>query len=233
MADRTAQTYSNHLRFHPFFHFFAVPVLSLDLLYRLYLIYRTPGLAAVWEAIVALAILTGIVLARYYGLRNQDRIIRLEERVRLAALLPDDLRARIRELSTSDLIALRFYGVDEGGTTLLYIDRHLVHEVTSPQAFEGLKVARRPLWRVAANLAVADHNVPTTDRSRGIADPVSRLQVETDLRSAIHNREFAVFYQPIIALNPRRITAFEAGEILEEERHGAVVRVGRVIGGVR
>ena len=65
------------------------------------------------------------------------------------------------------------------GTTLLYIDRHLLHEVTSPQAFDGLKVAGRRPWRIDANLAVADHNVPTTDRSSGIADPVSRLQVDT------------------------------------------------------
>jgi 3-isopropylmalate/(R)-2-methylmalate dehydratase large subunit len=65
------------------------------------------------------------------------------------------------------------------GTALLYIDRHLVHEVTSPQAFEGLRLAHRPVWRADANLATADHNVPTTDRSKGIADPVSRLQVET------------------------------------------------------
>ncbi|MFZ9346205.1 MAG: 3-isopropylmalate dehydratase large subunit [Burkholderiaceae bacterium] len=65
------------------------------------------------------------------------------------------------------------------GTCLIYIDRHLVHEVTSPQAFEGLEMAGRGLWRNSANLAVVDHNVPTTDRSQGIADPVSRLQVET------------------------------------------------------
>jgi 3-isopropylmalate/(R)-2-methylmalate dehydratase large subunit len=68
---------------------------------------------------------------------------------------------------------------DADGTTVLYIDRHLVHEVTSPQAFEGLREAGRPLWRTSANLAVADHNVPTTDRRDGIADPTSRLQVET------------------------------------------------------
>ncbi|NMM36774.1 MAG: 3-isopropylmalate dehydratase large subunit [Glaciimonas sp.] len=67
----------------------------------------------------------------------------------------------------------------EDGTTILYIDRHLLHEVTSPQAFEGLKLAGRKPWRVAANLMVADHNVPTTDRIHGIADPTSRLQVET------------------------------------------------------
>jgi 3-isopropylmalate/(R)-2-methylmalate dehydratase large subunit len=67
----------------------------------------------------------------------------------------------------------------DDGTCIVYIDRHLVHEVTSPQAFEGLEMAGRPLWRNSANLAVVDHNVPTTDRSQGIADPVSRLQVET------------------------------------------------------
>ncbi len=67
----------------------------------------------------------------------------------------------------------------DDGTSLLYIDRQLVHEVTSPQAFEGLKLAGRKLWRVNANLAVADHNVPTTDRRLGIADPVSKLQVTT------------------------------------------------------
>lgn len=65
------------------------------------------------------------------------------------------------------------------GTCLLYIDRHLVHEVTSPQAFEGLALADRKPWRVSANLAVSDHNVPTTNRDQGIADPVSRLQVDT------------------------------------------------------
>ena len=68
-------------------------------------------------------------------------------------------------------------GADE--TALIYIDRHLVHEVTSPQAFESLKIAGRKPWRQDSVLAVADHNVPTTNRTNGIGDPVSRLQVET------------------------------------------------------
>jgi 3-isopropylmalate/(R)-2-methylmalate dehydratase large subunit len=68
---------------------------------------------------------------------------------------------------------------EDDGTCLIYIDRHLLHEVTSPQAFEGLKLAGRTPWRVSANLAVVDHNVPTTDRQAGIADPIARLQVET------------------------------------------------------
>ncbi|NDH55283.1 MAG: 3-isopropylmalate dehydratase large subunit [Burkholderiaceae bacterium] len=68
---------------------------------------------------------------------------------------------------------------EEDGTATIYIDRQLLHEVTSPQAFEGLSLAARPVWRISANLAVSDHNVPTTDRSEGIADPVSKLQVDT------------------------------------------------------
>ncbi|GAB4345128.1 MAG: 3-isopropylmalate dehydratase large subunit [Gammaproteobacteria bacterium] len=68
---------------------------------------------------------------------------------------------------------------DADGTALIYIDRHLVHEVTSPQAFEGLRLAGRSVRRPETVLAVPDHNVPTTDRAGGIVDPVSRLQVET------------------------------------------------------
>ncbi|WP_058088158.1 3-isopropylmalate dehydratase large subunit [Aquabacterium parvum] len=68
---------------------------------------------------------------------------------------------------------------EEDGTAVLYIDRHLVHEVTSPQAFEGLDIAGRKVWRLSANLAVSDHNVPTTDRRDGIKDAVSKLQVDT------------------------------------------------------
>jgi 3-isopropylmalate/(R)-2-methylmalate dehydratase large subunit len=70
----------------------------------------------------------------------------------------------------------------EDGSALLYIDRHLLHEVTSPQAFEGLRLAGRSPWRIDANLATPDHNVPTTDRAAGIdgiTDPISRIQVET------------------------------------------------------
>ncbi|MFO7576261.1 MAG: 3-isopropylmalate dehydratase large subunit [Pelovirga sp.] len=78
---------------------------------------------------------------------------------------------------------------DNDGTCLLYIDRQLLHEVTSPQAFEGLRLAGRKPWRTDANLAVPDHNVPTENRAAGISDPVSRLQVET----LAHNcREFGI-----------------------------------------
>jgi len=72
---------------------------------------------------------------------------------------------------------------DDNDTALLYIDRQLVHEVTSPQAFEGLRLAGHKPRRVAANLAVPDHNVPTRDRAQGITDPVARLQVQTLTRN--------------------------------------------------
>ena len=67
----------------------------------------------------------------------------------------------------------------EDGTCLIYVDRHLVHEVTSPQAFEGLRLNNRKVRRPELTLAVPDHNVPTTDRSKGIDDEQSRIQVET------------------------------------------------------
>ncbi|HAU82862.1 MAG TPA: 3-isopropylmalate dehydratase large subunit [Betaproteobacteria bacterium] len=68
---------------------------------------------------------------------------------------------------------------EDDGTGLIYIDRHLVHEVTSPQAFEGLKLAKRRPWRVESIVATADHNTPTTDWDKGIEDPISKLQVDT------------------------------------------------------
>src|SRR5256884_5187787 len=79
----------------------------------------------------------------------------------------------------------------DDGTCLLYVDRHLIHEVTSPQAFEGLRMAGRKVRAPGKTLAVVDHNVPTTDRSKGIADPESRIQVET---LATNARDFGIDY---------------------------------------
>ncbi len=87
---------------------------------------------------------------------------------------------------------------EEDGSSLLYIDRQLIHEVTSPQAFEGLRLAGRKPWRPEANLAVADHNVPTKDRAKGIADPISRLQVETLEKNC---REFGI---PVFSMSDHR-----------------------------
>ena len=86
----------------------------------------------------------------------------------------------------------------EDGTSLLYVDRHLIHEVTSPQAFEGLRLNKRKVRQPKLTLAVADHNVPTTDRSKGINDEESKVQVDT-LRN--NCKEFGV---PLFDMNDKR-----------------------------
>ena len=85
---------------------------------------------------------------------------------------------------------------EEDGTSILYIDRHLVHEVTSPQAFEGLRLAKRKLWRQSSVVATADHNTPTTGWEQGydgIADPISKEQITT-LNSNIAEFGAAAFF---------------------------------------
>ena len=89
--------------------------------------------------------------------------------------------------------------VDEGGTALLYIDRQLVHEVTSPQAFDGLRLAGRKPWRLKANLAVPDHNVPTLGRAQGIVDPISRAQVDALDRNC---QEFGIPELGVVSSTP-------------------------------
>ena len=69
--------------------------------------------------------------------------------------------------------------LEDDGTAVLYIDRHFLNEVSSPQAFEGVRLAGRAVWRAQSAVGVSDHNVPTTGRREGISDPTSRLQVET------------------------------------------------------
>ena len=77
----------------------------------------------------------------------------------------------------------------EDGTALLFVDRHLIHEVTSPQAFEGIRNSKRKIRQPNLTLAVADHNVPTTDRSKGISDNDSKIQVDTLVKNC---KEFGV-----------------------------------------
>ena len=99
----------------------------------------------------------------------------------------------------------------EDGTCLIYIDRHLVHEVTSPQAFEGLRLTGRKVRAPQKTLAVVDHNVPTSDRSKGIADPESRIQVEQLAENA---REFGIEYY---SERDRRQDRAEAEQTLRHE----------------
>ena len=107
MADRT-QSFASHRRWHPIFHFIAVPILAIQVIVKIVQAVRIPSLASAWDVIVWIALLISLVLARAYALKVQNRLIRLEERMRLQRCLPEELRGRIDELRTNQLIALRF-----------------------------------------------------------------------------------------------------------------------------
>ena len=108
MPENTSQSYANHARLDPPYHFFALPVLAITFLLSIWNLIRSFNFLHVWMAVVALALVVVAFKARIYALKAQDRVIRLEERLRLAALLPEPLRARIPQLTESQLIALRF-----------------------------------------------------------------------------------------------------------------------------
>ena len=105
---RPVQTYENHARFLPAFHFFVVPVLGLHVLITIWYFWLAPGRGTAWSVIVALALFAAAFLSRVQALTVQDRVIRLEMRLRLREVLPADLMARIGDLRPQQLVALRF-----------------------------------------------------------------------------------------------------------------------------
>ncbi len=107
------QSYANHIRRQPGFHFFLIPILILNFLFITVYAVRHPSLASGWMVVLAIALLTLAFLSRMNAVTVQDRVIRLEERLRLAALLPEPLRARIPELTVRQLAALRFASDEE------------------------------------------------------------------------------------------------------------------------
>jgi hypothetical protein len=109
----SGQSYSNHVRFFPLFHFFAAPILLANLLLALWQIVRAPSLSTLWNAVFAAGLVGGLTAARLMALAVQDRVIRLEMRLRLREVLPADLQARIPELGPRQLMALRFAGDEE------------------------------------------------------------------------------------------------------------------------
>jgi hypothetical protein len=108
MAEKKPQTYANHTRWDPPFHFFALPVFLLLALAGVVHFIWHPGLHIGLMFVVAVALATAVVKIRFYALRVQDRVIRLEEQLRLTSLLPEPLRSRIPELTPSQLVGLRF-----------------------------------------------------------------------------------------------------------------------------
>ena len=126
MAEAT-QSYGTHRRFFPLFHFFAIPLLVANLIVRIIYAWMHRGARLVWwEVVVALALLAVAFASRIMVLTVQNRLIRLEETLRLQRCLPDDLRGRVGELSSGQLIALRFCGDDEvAGLTRSILDGKL------------------------------------------------------------------------------------------------------------
>jgi hypothetical protein len=108
-----AQNFENHGRFDPPFHFFMVPVAVITTIAIIVRAVRTPNAWTIWDVVVALAATVAVFKIRLYALRVQDRVIRLEERVRMTAVLPTALRARMGELTDAQYIGLRFASDEE------------------------------------------------------------------------------------------------------------------------
>ena len=108
MPDNTPQSFSHHTRRDPLFHFFVLPVFVITLIATIVHLVRRPGLHSAWLVVLMIAALVVIFKIRLYALKVQDRVIRLEERLRLATLLDPVLRPRIPEFTKAQLIALRF-----------------------------------------------------------------------------------------------------------------------------
>lgn len=107
MAD-TTQTYQTHRKMVPLFHFVTLPVLLGNILLMAYGVVQAPGLASVWGLLMGVALFLGALFARVFALAAQDRVIRLEERMRMKELLPADLKGRIPEFTREQIIGLRF-----------------------------------------------------------------------------------------------------------------------------
>ena len=108
MAEKIPQNYANHVKLDPLFHFFLLPVAAITVGLAVYNVIRNFSFFAAWMVVLSIAFAVVIFKTRLYALKAQDRVIRLEERLRLAMLLPETLRPRIPELTESQLVALRF-----------------------------------------------------------------------------------------------------------------------------
>jgi hypothetical protein len=108
MADNAPQTIANHTRWDPRFHFFLMPVILITLGFAIWNVIHAPGIVSAWLIVVVIGWAMTALLARTYALKAQDRVIRLEERLRMAVVLPEPLRTRIGELTEGQLVALRF-----------------------------------------------------------------------------------------------------------------------------
>ena len=139
------QSYKNHGRFDPPFHFFILPVMLINAIVAIVLAVRQPGGMTVWSVVFAFALVGATFKIRLYALRNQDRIIRIEERLRMQALLSDPLRSRIDELTVQQCIGLRF-ACDAELSAL--VERALRENLQKKQIKQAIQTWRPDLHRV-------------------------------------------------------------------------------------
>jgi hypothetical protein len=145
MATASPQTYANHVRLDPPFHFFVLPALAISLGMSVYVCVRHPSFLTFWGIVFVAAVSVLATRARVYALRVQDRIVRLEERLRLAGLLPESQRPQIARLSEDQLIALRFASDEE---IPALVERTLSVNLSRADIKKSIKNWRPDSWRV-------------------------------------------------------------------------------------
>ena len=145
MADPAPQSFSHHTRLDPPFHFFILPVFAISLIATIVHLVRRPGLHSAGLVVFIVAASAAIFKIRLYAIKVQDRVIRLEERLRLATLLDPALRPRIAELTESQLIALRFASDAELPTLAA---RALNEKLAAPEIKKSIQHWRPDYWRV-------------------------------------------------------------------------------------
>jgi hypothetical protein len=145
MAQSSSQSFSNHVRRDPLFHFFLIPVFVISVVSSFVHLYRQPGLHSAWLTIVMIAALVAVFKIRLYALKVQDRVIRLEERLRLMSLLDAGMRPRIGEITEAQLIALRF--ASDGELPALAA-RALNEKLGAVEIKKAIREWRGDYWRV-------------------------------------------------------------------------------------
>jgi hypothetical protein len=145
MSETKVQTYANHGRFDPWYHFFLAPIALIIFIASIVHLVRHPHPWGLMHVVLAFALVVLVVKLRTYSLKVQDRVIRLEERLRLATLLPEPLRSRINELDIRQLIALRFASDAE---TPALVERALNEKLTQKQIKQAIQNWRADNFRV-------------------------------------------------------------------------------------
>jgi Family of unknown function (DUF6526) len=145
MAERRPQTLKNHVRRDPVFHFFLLPLSALMFVAAVWHAIRHPEFVPIWLAVASFLLMGAIFLIRVYSLKVQNRVIRLEERLRLVALLPESQRARIGDLTEGQLIALRFASDAELSAL---VNRALAERLTPADIKKSIRSWRADYFRV-------------------------------------------------------------------------------------